>query len=167
MLVHLRASTLHGVGPPSSHVILISHVASCIRLNLLSKRISSSITLMIDPFWKFLPGWRMSPLTLDFEEVLFLSELPLELLNQEDRVMRRHTSRVMKRNQILQGDMLPTHRRKGGMGDQEVLLHLIILMTSLLHNQRVLHCFFCFPPPFVNLRTRFLLRGEGCNTMCY
>jgi hypothetical protein len=22
-------------------------------------------------------------------------------------------------------------------------------------------------PPFVNLRTRFLLRWEGCNTLCY
>jgi hypothetical protein len=25
----------------------------------------------------------------------------------------------------------------------------------------------CAPPPFVNLRTRFLFKGEGCNTLCY
>jgi hypothetical protein len=25
----------------------------------------------------------------------------------------------------------------------------------------------CAPPPFINLGTRFLLRGEGYNTMCY
>jgi hypothetical protein len=25
----------------------------------------------------------------------------------------------------------------------------------------------CFPPPFINLRTRFLLRAEGYNTPCY
>jgi hypothetical protein len=167
MSVHLQASTLQGVGPPLSHVILISHVALCIHLDLLSKRISSPITPMIDPIWKFLPGWRMSPLTLECEEVPFLSELLLELLNQEDRVMRCHTSRVMKCNQILQGAMPPTHRRKGGMGDWEVPLHLIILITSLLHNQRVLHRFLCFPPPFINLGARFILRGEGCKTPCY
>jgi hypothetical protein len=92
MSVHFRASTLHGVGLPSSHVVLILHVASCIHLDLLSKTISSLITPIIDLVWEFLPGWRISPLTLEFEEVHFLSELPLELLNQEDRVMRRHTS---------------------------------------------------------------------------
>jgi hypothetical protein len=27
--------------------------------------------------------------------------------------------------------------------------------------------FLCFPPPFVNLRMRFLLREEGCNTLYY
>jgi hypothetical protein len=25
----------------------------------------------------------------------------------------------------------------------------------------------CAPPPFINLGTRFLLRGEGCHTPCY
>jgi hypothetical protein len=71
LLVHLRASTLHGVGPPSSHVVLISHVTLCIHLNLLSKRISSLITPMIDDVWKFLPRLRMSPLTLGYEQVIF------------------------------------------------------------------------------------------------
>jgi hypothetical protein len=71
LLFHPQASTLHGGGPPSSHVILISHVTLCTHLDLLSKRISSSITPMIDSVWKFLPGWSMLPLTLGCEKVLF------------------------------------------------------------------------------------------------
>jgi hypothetical protein len=71
LLFHPRASTLHGVSPPSSHVVLISHVTSCIHLDLLFKRISSPITSMIDSVWKFLPGWRMSPLTSGYEKILF------------------------------------------------------------------------------------------------
>jgi hypothetical protein len=66
-----QASTLHGLGPPSSHVVLISHATSCIHLDLLSKRISSPVTPMIDSVWKFIPGWRMSPLTVGYENVLF------------------------------------------------------------------------------------------------
>jgi hypothetical protein len=110
---------------------------------------------------------RGCPQHWNLRKFFFLSELMLELLNQENWVMRRHTSRAMKRNQILQGAMSPTHRRKGGMGDWEVILHLTILISSFLHDQCALYHFLCFPPPFVNLRTRFLLRGEGSNTLCY
>ncbi len=46
-----------------------------------------------------------------------LSEHPLELLDQEDRVMKHTTSRVMKHNPILQVVMSSTHERKSGMGD--------------------------------------------------
>jgi hypothetical protein len=55
----------------SSHAILISHVTLCMNLNLLSKRISSPITSKIDSVWKFLPRWRMSPLTLGYEKIIF------------------------------------------------------------------------------------------------
>jgi hypothetical protein len=102
---------------------------------------------------------RGCPRHWNLRKFFFLSELPLALLNQEDRVMRHHTSKVMKRNHILQGAMPPTHRRKGGMGDREVLLHLIILISFFLHDQWALHHFLCFPPLFVNLRTRFYLKG--------
>jgi hypothetical protein len=142
-------------------------VPSCIRPFRLSKRGSSPIALRIDSVWKFLPRWARLSQQWNVRRFFFLSELLHELLNQEDRVIRRHTSRVTKRNQILQGAMSPTHRRKGGMGDREVLLHLTILRSSFLHDQCALHCFLCFPPPFVNLGMRFLIRGEGCNTPCY
>jgi hypothetical protein len=118
-----------------------------------------SNALMIDLVWKFLPRWVRLSLTLEFEKVFFLFDLPLELLNQENRVIRRHTSRAMKRNQILQGAMSPMHRRKGGMGEREVL-HLTVLISSFLHDQCALYRFLCFPLPFVNLGTRFLLRGR-------
>jgi hypothetical protein len=80
MLAHLQASTLHGASPPSSHDVLISHVTSCIHLDLLSKRISSMITPMIDAIWKFLPRWRMSPLTLGYEKVLFPLQAPAQVV---------------------------------------------------------------------------------------
>jgi hypothetical protein len=51
------------------------------------------------------PDGGLSPLTLGYEKILFHSEHLLELLDQEDRVMKRDTSRVMKHNPILQGDM--------------------------------------------------------------
>jgi hypothetical protein len=38
---------------------------------------------------------------LEFAKVLFYSEHPLELMDQEDRVMRRDTSKVMEYNPIL------------------------------------------------------------------
>jgi hypothetical protein len=53
----------------------------------------------------------MSSWTLKFDKVLFHSEHAIEL-DQEDGVMKRNTSRVMKHNPILQGVMLPIHRRE-------------------------------------------------------
>jgi hypothetical protein len=54
---------------------------------------------------------------LEFEKVHIHSEHPLELLDQEDRVMERNTSKVKKHNLILQVAMSPTHGRKSGMDD--------------------------------------------------
>jgi hypothetical protein len=44
--------------------------------------------------------WRVSPLTLGYEKVCFLSELPLELLNQENQMMKCNTSRVVRHHLI-------------------------------------------------------------------
>jgi hypothetical protein len=66
-----RASTLYGVGPLSSHVVMIPPVPSCIHPVQLSKRMLSLIALRIDSVWKFLPRWAMSSSTLEFEKVLF------------------------------------------------------------------------------------------------
>jgi hypothetical protein len=35
-----------------------------------------------------------------------------------------------------------------------------------IYHPVILHHFYA-PPSFVNLGTRFLLKGEGCNTLCY
>jgi hypothetical protein len=141
-----RASSLHGVGPLSSHVIMISLVPSCL------------IAPMIDSVWKFLPRWVMSSSTLEFEKVLFHSEHPLELLDQEDWVMKHNTCIVMKHNTILQGAMSPTHERKSGMGDREVFLLSTVSISFLLCGQCIFHHFLF--PSFINLGTRFLLRGR-------
>jgi hypothetical protein len=160
-------NTHHGVRWPSSHVVMIS---SCLHVSILfgyrREGHLRSCWGLIQFGSSYLDGWGC-PRHWNLRNFFFLSELPLELLNQEDWVIRRHTSRVMKRNHILQGAMSPTHRRKGGMGDQEVLLHLTILISSFLHDQCALHYFLCFPPHFINLRTRFLLRGKCCNTLCF
>jgi hypothetical protein len=138
-------NTHHGGCSLSSHVILISHVPSCIHPDLLSKKISSLITPMIGSIWKFLPWWRMSSLTLGFERVLFHSEHLLELLDQEDWVIKRDTSRVMKHNPILQGDMSPTHRRKSCMRGWEVFLLPPVPISSFLHGECIFHRFSCTP----------------------
>jgi hypothetical protein len=59
----------------------------------------------------------MSSLPLEFEKVLFHSEHPIELMDQEDRIMEHNTMRVMKHNPILQGAMSPMHGRESGMYD--------------------------------------------------
>jgi hypothetical protein len=80
---------------------------------------------------------------LEFEKVRFHSEYPLELWDQGDRVMKRNTSGVMKHNPIQQGAMSPKQERKSGMGDREVFLRSIVLLSFLLRGQCILHRFLC------------------------
>jgi hypothetical protein len=65
-----RVSTLHGVGPLLSHVVMISLVPSCICHIQVSKGMTSSTVPKINSIWKFLPQWRMSSLTLELENVI-------------------------------------------------------------------------------------------------
>jgi hypothetical protein len=74
---------------------------------------------------------------------LFLFEHLLEWLDQEDQVMKRNTSRVMKHTPIPQGTMLPTHRRKSGTGDQEVFLLSIVPLSFLIRDRCVFHRLLC------------------------
>jgi hypothetical protein len=106
----------------------------------------------------------MSSLTLELKKVLFHSEHQIEL-DQEDGVMKRNTSRVMKYNPILQGAMSPTHRRKSCMRDWEVFLIPIIPISSFLRCQCIFHRFLC--PFLCKSRDEIFLKGEGCNTPCY
>jgi hypothetical protein len=100
------------------------------------KRISSSIASMIDPVWNL-----RKSLALELENVLFHSEYPLELLEQEDQVMKCNTSRVMKHHPVLQDAMSPMHRRKSCMGDQKVFLLSTVPLSFL--GQCVFHHFLC------------------------
>jgi hypothetical protein len=71
---------------------------------------------------------------------------------------------LMQHDGSRQSALSPMHRRKGCMRDRDILLLLIVPISSFLYNQCIIHRFLCFPPPFINFRTRFLLRGEGCDT---
>jgi hypothetical protein len=62
-----------------------------------------------------LAPWRMSPLTLGYEKVHFLSEISLELLNQEDQMMKCNRSRVMRHHLRWQGALSSTHGRESYM----------------------------------------------------
>jgi hypothetical protein len=143
------ASTLHGVIPLLSHVVMISPVHSYIHPVQLSKRMSTPIVSMIESVWKFLPWWAMSSLTLEFENVLFHPERLIKSMDQEDRVMRRNTSRVVKHNPILQGVMSSMHGRKSGMDDWEDLPLSTILIPDTLLATRSMH------------HSSFHVRGEG------
>jgi hypothetical protein len=66
-----------------------------------------------------LSPWRMSPLTLEYEMVRFLSELSLELLNQEDQMMKCNTSRVARHHLRWQGALSSMHGRESYMENCE------------------------------------------------
>jgi hypothetical protein len=68
---------------------------------------------------------------MELEKVLFHSEYPIEL-DQEDPVMKRNTSRVVKHNSILQGAMSSMHGRKSGMDNYEDLLLSIVPIPDIL-----------------------------------
>jgi hypothetical protein len=87
-------------------------------------------------------------------------------MDQEDRVMKHNTSKVVKHNLILKGVISSMHGRKSGMDDREDLLLSTVPISDILIATQSMHCS-SFLVPLLNLGTRFLLRGEGCNTPCY
>jgi hypothetical protein len=139
-------------------------VTSCIHHVPLSKRISSLIAPMIDSVWEFLPWWEMSSLTLEFEKDLYHFEYPIELMDQEDRVMEHNTRRVMKHIRILQGAMSPMHRRKGCLRNWEVFILPTTSISSFIRSQCIVHHFLC---PLHKYRDEISYKGEGCHTPSY
>jgi hypothetical protein len=129
---------------------------SIVQENVISDRADDQFSL------KVLTLIGMSSVTMEFEKVLFHSECLLELLHQEGRVMKQNTRRVMKHNPILQGAMLSTHGTKTGMGNREDFLFSSVSIFHPLFFLASRHpsSFYCVPPPFVNLRMKFLLRGR-------
>jgi hypothetical protein len=79
-----------------------------------------------------LAPWRMSPLTVGYENVHFLSRLLLELLNQEDQMMKCNTSRVARHHLRWQGALSSTHRRESYMENcEDPLLNYSDILWSL------------------------------------
>jgi hypothetical protein len=135
-------------------------MTSCIHPVPSSKRVSSSITPMINSVWKFLPRWVMSSSMLEFEKVLFYSEHPIELMDQEDCVMEHNTRRVLKHSLILQGVMSPMHRKKSCMGNREVFLLSTYPISSSLHGQCIIHRFM-YPPLLHKYRDEISFKRGG------
>jgi hypothetical protein len=73
----------------------------------------------------------------------------------------------MNHDPILQGAMPSMHGRKSGIDDSEDILLLIILIPDILLAIRSMLRLSFLVPLILNLGTRFLLKGEGCNTTCY
>jgi hypothetical protein len=87
-------------------------------------------------------------------------------MDQEDRVMRRNTSRVVKHNPILQGAMLSMHGRKSGMDDREHLLSSVPIPEILLATRSMYRSSFLVPSPSKS-RDEISFKGEGYNISCY
>jgi hypothetical protein len=81
-------------------------------------------------------------------------------MDQEDRVMKSNTSRAMKHNPILQGDMPSMQRRESGMDEREDLLSTVPIPDILLATQSIHHSSFLVPL-FLNLGMRFRLKGRA------
>jgi hypothetical protein len=66
-------------------------------------------------------------------------------MDQQDRIMKHNTSRVVKHNLILQGAM---HGRKSGMDDREVLLLSTVPIPDILLATQSMHLssFLVLPP---------------------
>jgi hypothetical protein len=63
-----------------------------------------------------------------------------QVMDQEDRVMKHNTCRIMKHHSILQGETSPMHRRKSCMSNREVLLLSSVPISSV---QYIIHRFLC------------------------
>jgi hypothetical protein len=91
-----------------------------------------------------------------------------KVVMQRDRVMKCNTSSVVRNRHIPQGEMdlslkRELHGKPGGIS----YFHLSRYFTLFFDIETFFCCFLMFPHLYSNLRVRFLLRGEGCNTPCY
>jgi hypothetical protein len=161
MLVHLQANTLHGVSPPMSHVISISPLTSRTILFYLSKWTSLLTTPNNRFYWRPLLWERTITTQLWNLKVLFFLWHSIKSLDQEDCEVKSHTSSVMRNHHIHRKEKL--HEKLGRLFSDQWFWCAIPLFSTSSH----FASFSCASPPFVNLRTRFHLRGEGCNTPCY
>jgi hypothetical protein len=133
------ASTLNGVGPPSSHVTMISPMSSCIHPVLLSK-------------------WTASPIT---SEAHFSVEVctPAEGVHSWHRHSKKlfliqsirwnyQTKSIDRRMQHWWESTMSfgRPRRRSCIRDQEVFLSSIVPKSSVLPSRCVLHRFLCSPP---------------------
>jgi hypothetical protein len=139
-----QASTLHGVGPLPSHVVMISLVPSCMCHVWVSKGMLSWPCQRSIPFGSSYLNGGCHPWLWSLRMFFPIPSIRLKSLDQEDWVMKPKTSRVMKHNPTQQGAMSPMHDRKSCMKDWEVFLLRTISISSFPHDQCALHRSYAF-----------------------
>jgi hypothetical protein len=154
-----------------SPVLLYSHFTLIVLLYWLSL---SSTLLGVDPlqalsFWSHLIFYHANDcFTLEVPTPMEGVSLSIGTWDSSspprvsDEVVRLRVKWWTQHNQALWHALSPTPERKSCMGDCEDPL---LDYPDIIWSPRLMHpsSFSCAPPPFINLRTRFLLRGEGCN----
>jgi hypothetical protein len=157
------ASTLHGVSSLLSHVIMISPVPLCVHHVCFSKIMSSPIVSRIDSVWKFLPRWAMSSSTLEFEKVLFHSEHPIELMDQEYWVWSTTQGESWSTVWFYNGARSLKHGRNSRMANREVSF----FQRSQHPPPRSMHLSLFIVTLLCKSRGEISFKGEDCNTPCY
>jgi hypothetical protein len=157
MLVHLQASTLHGVSPPSSHVVSISPMTSRTILFNLSKWTSLLTTPDNRFYWKPLLWEKTITAQLWNLKVLIFLWHSIKSLDQEDCEVKGHTSSVVRNHHIPPSEWAyhwkeKLHGKPGRpFSDQWFQCTIPLFSTSSRSTP-----FSCAPPPFINLGMRFL-----------
>jgi hypothetical protein len=80
-------------------------------------------------------------------------------MDQEDRVMKRDTSRFVKHNPIRQGAMSSIHGKKSGVDDREDPFFSTVLIPDILLATRSVHRSSLLVPPSSKSRNEIFLRG--------
>jgi hypothetical protein len=165
LVYHLfRVSTLHDVGPLSSHVVMISAVRSYIHPVLMSQRRSSSNTPMFDSTLKFLSD-RGCRLNLEIWEGSF----PFRASTRVVEPRRSNDEAQHKRSHGAQFDSTRGYaartRKEKLPGRPRSLLRSAVQCPLISTTNASFIIFLC--PILRKPRDKISLRGEGCNTMCY
>jgi hypothetical protein len=158
-----RASTLHGVGPLLSHVVMISLLPSCIHPVRLSKRVSSPIAPRIDSIWKFLPRWVMLSSTLEFEKVPFLVRVPDRVVEPRGWSNEAHYNQSHEaQSGSTRWDVTHAPKEKLHEGPRSSPpFNYPDTWYPSCYSVNASFIISCAPPPFINLGMRFPLRGRA------
>jgi hypothetical protein len=146
-------STLHGIGPLSSRVVMISTVRSYTHPVLLSQRRSSLNAPMFDSAWKFLPD-RGCRLNLEIWEGLFhfwASAWVVEPRRSNDEA--QHKWSLGAHSDSTRGYVAHTRKEKLH-GRPRSLLRSVVQYPRISTTNASFIVFLC--PSFINLRMRFL-----------
>jgi hypothetical protein len=153
------SKTLHGVSPLLIHVVKISRVTLCtlpvrsIQEDVTSTHAKAHFRLEVSHLWNVSVGVKHDKGVLHPEDYT-------KLLEKGNHMVSATWSKSSK--------CYVAHSRKEKLHERSRSFPLPNYPDVFLSPRpRCPSSFLYFPPPFVNLGMRFLLRGEGCNTLYY